>query len=56
MRDGINAAIEIAYLMEGDGFPGVVPGSATYEVKLLEYIKYLRKRVAPIYYEREPLQ
>lgn len=50
------AAMRISELMERDGFPGIPIGAYGYETRLLEYIEYLKKRQAPVYYEREPLQ
>lgn len=51
-----DAAHRINALMEADGFSPIKIGEFNYEAKLVEYIEYLRRRIAPVVYEREPLQ
>jgi hypothetical protein len=48
------AASKISELMEADGFAPIPIGATGYEVKLLEYIEWLKKRQAPIVYESKP--
>lgn len=48
-------ADKINEILEADGFPAI-KSTFDAERQLLEYILWLKKRVAPVYYEREPLQ